>query len=604
MMSFSFLLCLSLVASTESLPPRRAGRTVDLPLLQDLTLGPLGGRSIFLIHDEQSSREVNLDQVLRSVSAVTSLVATQEGFLKEQYPTDCVRGDNNVMMLLFSASPTSFLDSLADSSVWNPSFLILLTTNRSLNTTQVLGHPLVQRSRHIVMFEPTAGDTSIGFQMSTSYPFRSRGLRSTLGVWNKTSVTSVKDLFPDRHPNFQGEVLHLGSWCDDYPFIYASDDDCIGSNLDILSAIADRLNFTYVVQWKTQDHNWGALEDGRWTGMLGDLVYNGKHIVINLFIVNHERWRDFDITDPYYTEGFGFLSRQPLPAPRWRSLTYPFAGVLWLTIIMSSGVVSLVFSVLVSGFGREGDFDVFQHITVVCAGVVRQPVSVDGLARVWQRVWLGLWWLACLILTAAYTCNLIAFLTVPVYTARPETVSQIATSDLRVAMMDYGNFLPEALKQSSDPDLLTMGHKMDLIPYIDDYFAGISAVMNRTHALTETFSYLSNVQIQYNVTHDTYLMKEQVYSGYVSWFLPKNTPYTHKISTLLTRLREGGIVDKFYHNHFLQVSKTAGLNEGTRTLALSVGHLQGAFLLLVLGVAVSVFVLTLETLFSLVMTSN
>lgn len=47
------------------------------------------------------------------------------------------------------------------------------------------------------------------------------------------------------------------------------------------------------------------------------------------------------------------------------------------------------------------------------------------------RGWLAAWWLSCIIITTAYTTNLIAFLTVPVYPSRLETVAELALSPYR-----------------------------------------------------------------------------------------------------------------------------------------------------------------------------
>ncbi|XP_042224677.1 glutamate receptor ionotropic, delta-1-like isoform X2 [Homarus americanus] len=463
------------------------------------------------------------------------------------------------------------------------------------DTTEVVSHAVVQRSRYLVLFEQHVVNISKVFYMFTSYPFSPEGHRATLGSWSNKTITSVVDLFPDRYPDLQGAVLYLASWCDDFPIIYVSGDGCIGSSLDTLSLIAHKLNFTYEVQRETQDQHWGALENGNWTGMLGDLKYNGKDLALNWFLLNHNRWKAFDALYPYYAEGFGFLARLPEPAPRWKNLTYSFTTNLWLIIVCSTMVVSCMFSALMPRHMTEGTVDHIQQIILVCAGVVRQVVDLGGDGRwAWQRVWLGWWWLGCIILTTAYTCNLIAFLTVPVYTTRIETVAHLAASDLRVIMQDYGSFLPEALKESSDPHLYTLGHKLDLYPYEEAYDPAIYGVLNRTHALTETYSYLMNLQIQYNVTQDTYLMKEQVYPGHMSWFMPKNTPYSAKVSALLTRLREAGVINKFFLIHFARVSETFKNTQESTMQALSIKHLQGAFLLHLLGLVAALLILLLE----------
>ena len=64
----------------------------------------------------------------------------------------------------------------------------------------------------------------------------------------------------------------------------------------------------------------------------------------------------------------------------------------------------------------------------------------------------------------------------------------------RIGMLDYGEFVPEALVSSQDPSLNTLGNKMDLIPLRADDEAAlaelISTMTDGTHAITETYSYL------------------------------------------------------------------------------------------------------------------
>ncbi|XP_063886635.1 uncharacterized protein LOC135114680 [Scylla paramamosain] len=146
----------------------------------------------------------------------------------------------------------------------------------------------------------------------------------------------------------------------------------------------------------------------------------------------------------------------------------------------------------------------------VLGGILRQAVS-HHLGQWWAREWAGWWWLTGVIVTTAYTTNLVAFLTVPVFPRRIETVEQLATSNLRVAMQDYGSFVPDALRASPDPALYKLGANLDLFPYVYlNYEVGFSWVSNRTHGLVETRSYLAYVVSLHNVSGATYVMKETV----------------------------------------------------------------------------------------------
>lgn len=321
-------------------------------LIEELISGPLRGCNIFLIMDKHSR-----DWVPAQWSdAATAMIATQEDMALGRYPTHYLRGSNYVAVLIFSKLPSTFMQYLALSDIWNPSFLLLINTNSSQPMSSVLGDGVVQRSRHVAMLQAFVTGATTSFVVLTSLPFRAGPSRTFIGVWNEIKNKSMTSLFVDRHPSMEGAVLSLATWCDDYPFIYLRHNKCVGVNLDTLDLLAAKLNFSYKVQTETQDQKWGSLEDGRWTGMLGDLVYNDKHLVINLFLVNYERWRDFDITYPYYAEGFGFLAPLPLPVSQWQNLIYPFTGTLWLALLVCTLATSLLSTVLSAFVVKQSDY--------------------------------------------------------------------------------------------------------------------------------------------------------------------------------------------------------------------------------------------------------
>ena len=51
-----------------------------------------------------------------------------------------------------------------------------------------------------------------------------------------------------------------------------------------------------------------------------------------------------------------------------------------------------------------------------------------------QRVFVAAWWLTSLTLTTAYTANLIAFLTIPLYPKKLQTVEELAESSYRLVL--------------------------------------------------------------------------------------------------------------------------------------------------------------------------
>ncbi|KAK4289270.1 hypothetical protein Pmani_037749 [Petrolisthes manimaculis] len=572
-----------------------------------------------------------------------------------------LRGGHYVAVLAFTSSPDLLLDSLTVR--WNPDYLVLLSLNASVNTTRLLMEERIQRSRHIALLETDSAvleqdsillensgmlldqDGSLleksgmllepntalpkhvktspkqklrsmkfnkyfqkgKYRVFTSQPFtpygRGWGVKLPLGAWREG--TNFSALFPERFPTLGGQTLYLGSWCDDFPFLYPGDGDegsCIGSGLDLLDMLAGHLNFTYHVQMKPKDNIWGSKnkDDGRWTGMLGDLVNNNKHLVINTFQVIEDLVAEFDICYPHYKEDYVFLLSIPPPAPQWKGLLYPLKAEMWGAMLAMTCLVVLLLTSCLTFFPDTQDSGTV--FLLVVGAVVRQSVH-QRLGRWWGRVWVGCWWLGCVIITTGYTCNLVAFLTVPVFPRRIETVKELAASGLRVCMQDYGSYLPEALRDSPhDPDLRHLGQKFDLFPYVYLRFdVGLSWVADYTHALIGSYSYLAYIVKLHNVSHSTYVMKETVYPGYMSWVLKKNTPYTSRLSLALTQLVESGLARYLYLKHMDSssspntgaVTQTSKVSAGD---ALQMGHMLGAFMLWGLGVGVSSVALAVEFL--------
>ncbi|KAK3866657.1 hypothetical protein Pcinc_027827 [Petrolisthes cinctipes] len=164
-------------------------------------------------------------------------------------------------------------------------------------------------------------------------------------------------------------------------------------------------------------------------------------------------------------------------------------------------------------------------------------------------------------------------------------------------MADYGSFVPDALRNSQNPTLAVLGENLfldsDMTPE-DPYKALIEGVLNGTHALLVSRDYLRFTQSKKNITRSTYLMEEKLYKNYMSWFLPQHTPYTATFSHHMTLLLETGILAKLYRDHVgtLITHDTKVRGDGV----LNLSHLQGAFILLVLGLGVAFLALLLEKL--------
>ncbi|RXG55272.1 hypothetical protein Avbf_15481 [Armadillidium vulgare] len=156
---------------------------------------------------------------------------------------------------------------------------------------------------------------------------------------------------------------------------------------------------------------------------------------------------------------------------------------------------------------------------------------------------------------SAYSGNLISFLTFPSFPKRIETVNELATSNLRIGAAYYGSPMKEHLLSSPIEDFRKLGKKFDYYPNTNFGLArGIKLVKSNHHVLIEGNTYLIYLQNSFNISGETYVLKEQILKGYYLFF-KKHSSLTHPISSKLNRLIETGIYSRIFEKHLSKMKK-------------------------------------------------
>ncbi|XP_042208159.1 glutamate receptor ionotropic, delta-2-like [Homarus americanus] len=366
----------------------------------------------------------------------------------------------------------------------------------------------------------------------------------------------------------------------------------------MLDAITEVLDFNYTLTVEPPDGAWGSLVNGSWTGMLGMVHRHEKNFAVNTLPFTADRIKDFDVGVWYWREGFGLSMKNPPPLAKWRATYYPFMSSVWLCVGLTFAIAVLNMTVqdwlqpepFLGGLGRTWLY--------LLRAVVNHSLPVLPTAQ-WQRVLVGVWWVYCFILTTAYTANLIAFLTIPVFPERIQTLEELAQSDYRVSMQDYGTFVPAALVASDSLVYRTIGQKLDLSLLYKDV---VQLMADGTHAYMELYSYNRIVAKTVYKVNNTYMLKEQLYSSYLAWHFQKNTAWKYKFDQNIRRLAEAGLVrhwhkettEDFLGQDYERREHLAAKEQLDNKQPLSLQHLQGVFFILLLSWAASVVVFIIE----------
>ncbi|KAK7066689.1 hypothetical protein SK128_025396, partial [Halocaridina rubra] len=119
-----------------------------------------------------------------------------------------------------------------------------------------------------------------------------------------------------------------------------------------------------------------------------------------------------------------------------------------------------------------------------------------------------------------------------------------------LCMLDYGEFVPQALMQSEDTKLHALGAKLDLVPMIVDVWDGdeacVARVMEENYVQLDFFPYLQNLYISLGYIDDVYTIREKIYEANLAFFFRKDTPWKYKFDEGIRRLVEANLIEKWY----------------------------------------------------------
>ncbi|XP_068213801.1 ionotropic receptor 21a-like [Palaemon carinicauda] len=239
----------------------------------------------------------------------------------------------------------------------------------------------------------------------------------------------------------------------------------------------------------------------------------------------------------------------PPPLPRWQSVLFPFSWWVWGAIILSICCSALTYHLL--GYKEEPSF--INSCIVILQSILSNPMETVPIK--WRlRNFLMLWWIVSWFVNMSYTSNLIAVLTVPVFPTKLQTALDLSKSNYRLCMVDYGEFVDEALAESTHPVLSELYKILDMVPTVASMAHNgeeqcVDRVMAGTHAHTETYSY---VKILFNKlghgANQVYSFQEQLYPGYLAFFVQKHVPWKYKFDVGMQWMLETGLIQKWYND--------------------------------------------------------
>lgn len=193
---------------------------------------------------------------------------------------------------------------------------------------------------------------------------------------------------------------------------------CTGLCVDLLNKISMDLGIHYEL-YLVADYNHGALENGSWNGMVGDLMTGTADVAISSFSITSERSQVIDFTAPFFHSGFSTLVAKKERDQTLGAFLAPLSPEVWSLIFTMGFIVAVGLTIFEwhspyglhpKGRNRGTTFGFPSALTNTYAILFCNTMKTKPPKCMTSRMMLNIWGGFSLIFFSSYTANLAAFL--------------------------------------------------------------------------------------------------------------------------------------------------------------------------------------------------
>ncbi|XP_014891127.1 glutamate receptor ionotropic, NMDA 3A [Poecilia latipinna] len=370
---------------------------------------------------------------------------------------------------------------------------------------------------------------------------------------------------------------------------------CYGYCIDLLEKLAEDIGFTFDL-YIVGDGKYGGYKNGRWTGLVGDLLSGAAHLAVTSFSINSARSQVIDFTSPFFSTSLGILVRTRDTAAPIGAFMWPLHWSMWLGIFVSLHVTAVFltlyewhspFGMTPRGRNRNRVFSFSSALNVCYAILFGRTVAIKP-PKCWTgRLLMNLWAIFCLFCLSTYTANLAAVM------VGEKTYEQLSgIHDPKLHHPSQG-FRFATVRESSAEDYVKKSFP-EMHEYMRRY--NVPATPDGIHHLKADPQKLDafimdKALLDYEVSIDAdcktlTVGKPFAIEGY-GIGLPQNSPLTSNFSELVSQYKSDGFMDMLHDKWYKVVPCGKRSFAVTETLQMGIKHFSGLFVMLCVGVALS-----------------
>ena len=181
---------------------------------------------------------------------------------------------------------------------------------------------------------------------------------------------------------------------------------------DVLDTLKFDLNFTYIVIQPNDGLYGQELDNGSWTGLVGELDKKQADIAVSDLSVTEQRSKVVDFTIGLFVGSAKLYMLNPRQSFSWTTFIDVFDNNFWMSLSAVTAGISILFYVIFLFVDGESTIDVGTSVSTVILSLVALEIPVDP-SRVPGRI---LVFTVTLVYGAlnfwAYNAGLVSYLTV------------------------------------------------------------------------------------------------------------------------------------------------------------------------------------------------
>ncbi|XP_053385005.1 glutamate receptor ionotropic, kainate 3-like isoform X2 [Mercenaria mercenaria] len=379
----------------------------------------------------------------------------------------------------------------------------------------------------------------------------------------------------------------------DEPFVMKNGDTYEGFCVDVLKELSKSLKFDYEIfelEGSTLNQNGKSTV---WDDVITQLKVGNASMAIGAFAVTAEREARISFSYTIISSAVSLLMKRPPDTTNYFQFLGPFSPLLWMMIVVFFLTVGLGLYFMARFDSTQEEttqkFDLkesmWYSLTVLLQGSAEYSPQTTSM-----RTIVAFFWFCTLVINAAYTANLAAFLTLQQIDNRIKTVDSLARqSNVKYGILNNSDLMQFFRQSRDDPyermwTFMKMYEEISLLPTRK---MGLDYVQNGVGK--DEYIYLDDGVINnYNAQRNCELesVEENFGVKHFSIGFPKGAPYRSDINRALLELKENGILDrlrnKWWNSQSNCTVKTSVASSKINTASeLDISNMFGVFIVLI-----------------------